>query len=332
MKRKGYLFESLYSFENLFLAWKKASTGCRKNLESSWFYFFLEPELLKLQKEIKTFTYKPGAFRYFTVSEPKRRTIAVAPFRDRVVHHAVINLLEPVYEQVFIFDSYATRKNKGTHKAIQRARQMLKTNRWFYKMDVQKYFDSINHDILKTLLRRKIKDVWFLNLIFKIIDNGGKEGKGLPIGNLTSQFLANVYLNSFDHFIKENLQVKFYIRYMDDFVFFHNDKEQLKQWKKETERFLYENLALTLKDSASYLNRSCHGLSYLGARIFPNMLRIHPDTLRRSKKGFSKRRHEYEHGLIDEATYLLSLNSLHAHIRFFTNTSFRRDVYTQVSV
>lgn len=332
MKRYGNLFGELCSFQNLLSAYKKARRGCRKNSETARFGFHYETELLALSEALKTSTYQPGNFRYFTVNDPKQRIIAIAPFRDRVVHHALVNLLEPIYEPCFIFDSYATRKNKGTHAAILRAQQMLKKNIWFLKMDIEKYFDSIDHQLLKNLLGRKIKDFGFLQVLYKVIDNGGNEAKGLPIGNLTSQFLANVYLNGFDHVMKEQKGTEYYLRYMDDFVVFSNDKNYLMEMKLLIGEYLESELKLHLKSKATILNQQQHGLSFLGARIYPGCLRIHPNTLKRSKNKLKQRKYEMDKQKISEEKFVATLNSINAHLDYFSGKNFRNQIYQQATV
>lgn len=332
MRRSGNIFNEFCSFSNLLLAYKKAKKGCRKNHETARFGFHFEKELLALANELKDSSYQPGNFRYFMVNDPKKRTIAVAPFRDRVVHHALVNILEPVYEPCFIYDSYATRKNKGTHAAILRAQAFLAKNRWFLKMDIEKYFDSIDHHILKTLLQRKIKDSKFLEILFRIIENGGDYGKGLPIGNLTSQFLANVYLNGFDHFVKDHSAIRHYIRYMDDFVVFTDDKIFLKTIKSTIEGYLQAKLKLRLKVKSTVLNHRQHGLSFVGARIYPRVIRIHPKTLRRSKLKLKQRKYELKNEQVAEEKYVAALNSIHAHLSFFSGTTFRNQIFEQASV
>jgi len=205
MKRIGNLYEKVISFKNLYKAFTKAKRGT-KNTESLKFFYNLENELFTLYQELSTKIYKPVKYRYFKIYEPKEREISVASFRDRIVHHAIINILEPIYENIFIYDSYATRKEKGTHRAIKRAQEYLKKNKWYLKADIKKYFESINPDILMQILQTKIKDKDLLLLIEVIIRNSGEKKSGLPIGNLTSQFFANVYLDKFDHYIKDDTQ------------------------------------------------------------------------------------------------------------------------------
>lgn len=208
MKRYGNLFSEFASFANLYQAYKKARKGAVGKPETRAFTFHLEPQLLELQTELLTGNYQPSPYRYFCIYDPKERQISVAAFRDRVVHHALINVLEPIYERCFIHDSYATRKGKGTHLAIERARRFLRKTGWFWKCDIDKYFDSMDQHTLIAILRRKIKDERLLSVVHRIVGNGGVAGIGLPIGNLTSQFFANVYLNPFDHFVKNELGMR----------------------------------------------------------------------------------------------------------------------------
>jgi len=317
MKRKGNLTGEFVSFQNLYQAYVKARRGCRTNHDLSCFSFFFEQELLTLQHELITGTYLPGNFRYFQVTDPKKRTIAVAPFRDRVVHHALVNILEPVFEPTFIFHSYATRKQKGAHLAITQAQQYMKYDHWFLKMDIEKYFDSVDHAILKKLMRKKIKDDPLLQVIDRIIDNGSPNAKGLPIGNLTSQFMANIYLNPLDHFVKEQLRIRAYLRYMDDFVLFSNDKQELKSNLKRIREYLSDNLMLKIKEPNTLLNSRLNGLSFLGSRIFPSLIRIHPVPMRRCLQKLRIRTTQYKRGLLDERSFTSYLQSTTAHIKFF---------------
>ncbi len=321
MKRVGCLFDRMYSFENLLTAFRKAYRGTGRTNEACQFNFNLEKELLQLKRELESKTYVPATYRYFTIFDPKERTISVAPFRDRVVHHAVVSALEPIFENCFIHDSYATRKGKGTHRAIKRAQQFLKKNRYYLKMDISKYFYSVDHTILLGLIGKKIKDKKLMSLVDRIIRNGDagrgiSTGKGLPIGNLTSQFFANVYLNPVDHYIKETLQVKAYIRYMDDIVLFSDSKERLKEWFKDIEAFLNHMLGLKLNNRATCLNTGLHGLSFLGFRLFPNLIRIKKENLKRMKRRIKEKVHLFSNGNIEEDKFVMSIRSLFEHIRF----------------
>jgi len=332
MKRVGNLFDTVCSFENLLLAYRKAMRGSGAKEDACQFAYNLEHDILVIQDELRNGEYMPGKYRYFQVHEPKERTISVAPFRDRVVHHAVVNVLERVFEPRFIHDSYATRKEKGTHKAIRRAQDFMRGNRWYLKLDINKYFDNIDHNILLGLIARKIKDDRLLGLLRVIIANsdasrGEKTGKGLPIGNLTSQFFANVYLDVFDHYLKEELQLKAYVRYMDDCVIFHEDKEYLKELLRLSVLFLRERLMLSLKASATLINTRLHGLPFLGFRVFPSLLRIKRENIKRLKKKIMLRQEQFASGIITEESFSMSLASLCGYAGFGDSLLLRRCLF-----
>lgn len=329
MKRHSYLFEALCDYAHLYRSFLKAFRGSGKTAEASRFCFHLEAELLLLRKEIKEETYRPAPYRYFTIYDPKERIISVAQFRDRVAHHAVVGVLEPIFDPSFIHDSYATRKGKGSHKAVRRAQAFLQRYQFYLKIDIDKYFDNINHRILLKLIGTKVKDSRFLHLLERIIMNsdisrGLMEGKGLPIGNLTSQFFANVYLNSLDHHIKDALGEKGYVRYMDDMVFFSDSRDHLKRVLKDVEGYLVDHLRLRLKDRASIINSRLHGLPFLGYRVFPNLLRVKRENLNRVKKKLAKRLGEYEGGNISEEELSMSVRSWFEFVGFADSLSLRR--------
>jgi retron-type reverse transcriptase len=332
LQRVGNLFEKVCSFENLYSAYKKAARGTKGKKETDEFCFFLEYELLKLKNELITENYSPGKYKYFTIKDPKEREIAVAPFRDRVVHHAIINILEPIYEKIFIFDSYATRKEKGTHKAILRAQEFLRKNEWYLKSDISKYFASIDHYKIIEIIKGKIKDRRLINLIEIIIRNGGENGKGLPIGNLTSQFFANVYLDRFDHYIKDELGIKYYVRYMDDIVIFANDKRKLKEISAELRNFLNEELSLDMKTNATYINKRINGVTFLGKRIFPNIIRIKNENLKRSIKRIERRENEHIEGKIDETKLCQSVESIIGMMKHYNVFEYRKEYMRKTSL
>lgn len=319
------------SFGALYRAYKKALRGSGKTHQAMAFTFFLETELLQLQKSIVEGTYRPAPYREFQIWDPKKRTISVANFRDRVVHHAVVGVLEPIYERRFIYDSWATRKGKGVHAARERAQIFSRKYCWYLKTDIDQYFASINHHILMDVLLRKIKDKPMLKLINRILKNGGKDGKGLPIGNLTSQFFANVYLDPFDHFVKEQLGVKGYLRYMDDFVLFSSDKHQLKKWYKEIDQYLTDRVMLTLKPTATFLNRSSHGVPFLGARIFPSVMRIKRENLRRLLRRMRRKAAQYGEGILTEDELLASMNGYYAYWESYDSLQLRKHTLAWIS-
>lgn len=324
MRRHGQLFEHFASFANLLSAYRKARRGTRRNGATAGYFFHLETELLGLQEELLQMRYQPGAYRYFKIYDPKERTISVAPFRDRVVHHALVQVLEPIYERIFIADSYATRKGKGTHVAIAQAQRYLHQTGWFLKADVDKYFDSIRHDILLALLERKVKDRRLLEITRRIVTNGGMNGCGLPIGNLTSQFFANVYLHPLDMFVRQALGTRRYVRYMDDFVLFSSDKKTLSAHRRSIEDFLQGQLALQLKPGATYLNSAANGLTFLGRRIFPTLVRFAAPNLRRITRRMAQLESALQKSELSEETFIQSMNSYWAILQYGGNAALRK--------
>lgn len=327
MRRVNNLYPAVIAFDNLYAAYRRALKGNEGKKPGLKFFFHAETEIIRLHRELSDGSYVPGAYHYFKCFEPKERIIAVAPFRDRVVHHAIVGILNPIYERIFITDSFATRKNKGVHKAIERARYFIRNNAWYLKSDVQKYFNSVDHEVLLKLFARKIKDVKLLDLLEKITVNGGSDGRGIPIGNQTSQFFSNIYLDQLDHFIKEKKKMRGYIRYMDDFVVFSNDKDELLRLRQEIPAFLEENLKLQLKEKATYMNSRSNGLSFLGRRIFPSLIRIQSENLKRCLKTIERRRHEYAAGLIDEKRLIQSQASCIANLKLWQTYHLRKKIY-----
>jgi RNA-directed DNA polymerase len=230
------MYDKLVSWDNLLLAYRKAAKGKRGQPNVAAFEYSLEDNLLKLQQELQDFTYHPGPYTSFHIHEPKPRLISAAPFRDRVVHHALCNLIEPLFERSFIFDTYANRVGKGTHRALDRAQALSRLYPYLLQCDICQFFPSIDHNTLQNDLAQKIPDEKILWLCDQILASGvgvlsevyemvyftqddlfaASRPRGLPIGNLTSQFWGNVYLNGFDHFVKRELRCPAYLRYVDD--------------------------------------------------------------------------------------------------------------------
>ncbi len=300
MKTYKNLFDKIISFENLLLAHKRAKKGKRFKKTVADFDLRLESNLFDLQKELASHTYQPQGYTTFYVFDSKKRMISAASYRDRVVHHALCNIIQPIFENTFIEDSYANRKGKGTHSAIKRFQSFMQKNDYVLKCDIRKYFPSIDHEKLKQLIRKKIACRQTLWLIDKIIDNSNAQEKidflpeneldrkrGLPIGNLTSQYFANIYLNEFDHFIKEKLQVKCYIRYVDDFVLLHPCKATLQLWKKEIDDFL-KNYYLRPHPTKSRIIPSKCGISFLGQRVFRDFRLLKSEGVKRFRKKLKK--------------------------------------------
>lgn len=234
MKTFKNLWPQLISWENLLLAAELAEKGKRRNDNVARFNLNRERELLRLQEDLATKRYRHGRYRDFWVHERKPRLISAAPYRDRVVHHALCNVIEPLFDRTFIHDSYACRVSKGTHAAADRYTRFSRKNRYVLKGDIRRYFPSIDHSTLYRELRRKIADeevLWLIRLILATKNDDGllwPSGKGIPIGNLTSQFFANIYLNRFDHWMKEDMRCRYYIRYVDDFVILSDNRRWLQ--------------------------------------------------------------------------------------------------------
>ena len=305
MKRVGKLFEEICCIQNLHEAYYKASKN--KRLTAGYIHFRknAEKNLAFLRQLLLDGKYKHGKYRHFTITDPKQRLISAATFSDRVIHHAIMNVLEPVFERQFIFHTYACRKGKGTHAAARYAFKCAKSSAYFLKLDVKKYFDSIDHAVLKYLLCRIIKDARCLSLLFCVIDSykvsfGGdaasEREKGLPIGNLTSQFFANFYLSLLDHFVLEKLKPKAYVRYMDDIVIFDDSLLRLKQIFKDVEIFCSEKLVLSIK--MPVFGKCRNGVPFLGWKLSSKGIRILKKTQRRMKQKLLVIKAEFSAGKI----------------------------------
>ena len=327
MKRHAGLFEQIVRFENLLGAASRAARGKRDRPTVARFEFHLERELFALQEALVAGCYRPGAFFTFEIRDPKPRAICAAPFRDRVVHHAVCDVLEPVFERRLIFDTYACRPGKGTHAAVARAQHFARCYRYFLKCDVLRFFASVDHSRLRTLLERVFKDRPLLDLLGKIVDHGppgAEPGRGLPIGNLTSQHFANLYLGELDHHLKERERVKGYLRYMDDLLLFADDKARLHLLLAEIRRFLGDRLGLSLKQDATRLAPVTDGIPFLGFRIYPGLLRLNRRSLRRFRRQVRAREHAYRLELIGQEELAGSVASHFAHIAHADTLTLRR--------
>ncbi len=290
MKRHNGLWPQVVSFPNLVRAFRKAVRGKRRHDNVARFDFAQERELARLHEELSRGSYVPGSYHTFFIHHPKKRLISAAPFRDRVVHHALVNVLERVFEP-FVFDSYACRKGKGTHAAVDRFQHFARRYRHVLQGDVQKFFPSIDHATLKALVARKVKDRDVLALVGRIIDHSNPQEevqewydgddllapaerrRGLPIGNQTSQFFANVYLDPLDHFVQEELRARGYLRYVDDFALFDDDPGRLAGWRDACREFL-AGLRLRLHPHKSVIARTRDGARHLGYLVFPDHRRL----------------------------------------------------------
>ena len=327
MRRTGGLFEGAVTFPALCAAARRAARGKGKSASAARFLFDLEPEVLRLMRELEDGSYRPGSYRSFVLADPKPRTISAAPFRDRVVHHAVCAVLEPVFERSAVFDSYACRRGKGQRAALRRVQHFARRSQWYLKLDVQKYFENVDHAILKALLRRRLKDARLLALLDRMIEAGAPgspAGRGLPIGNLTSQHFANFYLEPLDHFIQEELRPRGWCRYMDDFVLLSGDRDPLVAAHAAIDRFLRERLQLCLKRAGTLLLPVRDGVPFLGFRIWPRLVRFDAARARRFRARVRALERRWLTEALDEETKARSAQSLFGWAMHGDTREFRR--------
>jgi retron-type reverse transcriptase len=269
MKRFAGIVPRIATWENVALAFHKAAAGKRRRPAVERFAANLDGELNDLVRELAGGSWQPGIYERFTVRDPKVRVIHAAPFRDRVVHHAIMNVAGPCFEHGAVAHSYACRQGRGNLAAVYHAARCTRSHRFFLKLDIRRYFDSIHHDTLRELFRRRFKDGAFLRLLDRVLDSFHvTAGRGIPIGSLTSQYFANLYLDAMDHWIMEGLGCPAYARYMDDFVLWHDDEGVLQRWLGEITAWLAAERRLELK-SAPHPARCREGVPFLGYRITP---------------------------------------------------------------
>ncbi len=303
------------------MSFKKAKKGKTNKEYVIKFEENLNEELKQLQEELRNLTYKPRKLNRFVIRDPKTRTIHSSDFRDRVVYHALVNVLEPIFEKIFIYDSYANRKNKGTHNAILRFDQFKRevsnngklVNNAFdnnliigyvLKADIKKYFETVIHEILLNIIGEKIKDKKVIWLIEQILNNYYIKRKGMPLGNLTSQFFANIYLNKFDYFVKHNLKAKYYIRYVDDFVILHKNMKVLEHCKEEIEKYLKNKLKLELHPDKSKIMPLSDGIIFLGYKIFYYYKLLKKSNKRKFEREFEWKLQLFNDGIISDNEFV----------------------------
>ena len=311
-------FARIVAWDNLWAAYRQAARGKRARDSTARFEHRLADRLLELQDELQTRRYRPGLYRHFFIHEGKRRKISAAPFRDRVVHHALCNAIEPAFEHRFIVDSYANRVGKGTHRAVDRLQQFARRYRYVLRLDIVKHFPSLDHAILRERLAEVIGDDEILWLVDTILASGvgvldeeysmvwfpgddllaACRPRGLPIGNLTSQFWSNGYLDPFDHFVERELRCPVYVRYVDDFALFGDSKRELWGWKRAiVERLARLRLTVHAGAAQADAGRDRHSLarfrrlSHPPAGQGPQRARLHP-ALARPLGSLLRRRHQ----------------------------------------
>ena len=316
MKRYGNLWPQLVSWDNLLLPTRKARRGKRDRAAVQRFEFELERSLLAIQRELVDGTYRPGGFTTHWITRPKPRMISAAPYRDRVIHHAVMNVLEPTLERHFCPQSYACRRDKGTHAAADRVQLLLSRCRHFVQFDIRKYFPSIDHGILKGMFHRLIKDQRVLWLMDLIVDSSNeqepmveyfpgddlfapfKRRRGLPIGNLTSQWFANWYLTPLDHFVTTRLRLGGYVRYCDDFIISHDDPRALRAASEAVREFLM-GLRLQLHEGKLHVKPARGGVTFVGYRIWASHRLVRKSNVREFRRRVRWMRRAYAAGVIE---------------------------------
>ncbi len=322
MKRRSNLFESIIDYQNTCEAWLKSIKGKRKSTCVLLFSRNVPENLKTIRGRLMSGSPDWGNYRSFIVTDPKKRLISAAPFEQRIMHHAIMNILEPVFERQLIFHCYACRKGKGMHAAVQYAFRLCKACGYFIKLDVRKYFDSIDHETLKRQLCRIIKDDRTLSLIYGIIDSYHTlSGKGLPIGNLTSQFFANLYLSCLDHYILEHLKPAGYVRYMDDFVLWHDDKQKLQNMHSSLKSYAENVLRLELKPPV--IDSTKQGLPFLGFLIKSSGIFLLRKSKLRMKKWAKLIGSELLQGKISEEQAAMRATSVNAAVILARCLSFR---------
>jgi hypothetical protein len=325
MRRANNLLAVIADMDNLRIAFWKASKGKRYSASVLDYQTRLEENLWSLKKAIENGIVEVGDYRYFFVFEPKKREICASAFREQVLHHALMNSCHIYFDRAQIFDSYASRKGKGTYAALDRAKMYNRQYEWYLKLDVRKFFASIQHTVLKKQLARLFKEERLLSIFYQIIDSyEASSSCGLPIGNLTSQYFANHYLSALDHYIKEQLRIKAYIRYMDDMVLWSSDKKKLLDAHASIANLCNQELQLVLKPVQ--LNKTSLGLPLLGYRLFPHHVRL----LRKSKLRFIEKASKIYLakglGICGEEVYQRRMLPLLAFISYSDSRAFRKSV------
>lgn len=350
MKTYKNLYKEICSMENLLLAFQRARKGKSKKDYVINFEKNLIENLKQLQSELKNKIYQPKPLRKFVVRDPKTRIIHSSIFRDRIVHHSIVNVIKPIFDKRFIYDSFASRDKKGTHNAVIRFKGFVRkvsengsliknsfnnnsVKGFVLKADIRHYFDSIDHEVLVSIINRKIKDKEFIWLVWKILNNfeTSKKGKGLPLGNYTSQFFANVYLNELDYFVKHILKAKYYIRYVDDFVILHKNKKRLEYFMACIKNFL-PCLKIELHPDKTEIYPLCNGITFLGYRIFYNYTLLR----KRNIKYFMKRLEEnirlYNQGVLSRDQLDNKLNGWFGYCQWANTYKFREKIKNLITL
>lgn len=339
------LYSAVCHWTNLLLAYRLAAKGKRGKTSTATFEYHVADRLLEIQQELTDFTYRPGPYVNFIIHEPKMRRISAATFRDRVVHHALCNVIEPIFERRFIDHSYANRQGKGTHLAVQRVQALAGGYPYVLRADIVKHFPSIDHQILFDYIAGIIRDEGVLWLIDQILKSGDGvladeyemryfpgddlfavfRPRGLPIGNLTSQFWSNVYMTPFDRFVTEGLGCKAYLRYVDDFALFADSKRQLYQWKRQIMDFL-AGLRLVIHEPQAQVIPCRHGIPWLGFVVYPTYRKVKARNVVKFTRRLKDRWADYCAAKITFAEFDATVKGWVNHVSFADTWGLRKKV------
>jgi len=326
-------------------AWRNAARGKRGKPGVAAFEHRVADRLLEIQSALRDGSWRPGPYTHFEVRSPKRRVISAAPFADRVVHHALCDVIEPRFEKLFITDSYANRTGKGTHRAIDRAQHFSRSNRYVLRLDIVKHFPSIDHAVLEATLARVIDDSQTMQLIRHIIASGDRiqeqdyemvwfpgddlfaalRPRGLPIGNLTSQFWSNYYMNEFDHFVRRELRCRAYLRYVDDMALFSDSKSELWDWKSAIVKRL-ERLRLTIHAGPAQVQPVATGIPWLGFVVYPDHRLLKSRKVVEARRRLDERYEEWQSGKISFAEFDASIKGWINHVRYGDTWGLRKHI------
>jgi len=345
------MYASIAHWDNLLLAFRRAAKGKRRRVPAAQFEYQVADKLIMLQRELLDKTYTPGAYTHFLIHEPKRRKISAAPFRDRVVHHALCNVIEPLFERHFIQHSYANRIGKGTHRAIDQLQGWSRRYRYVLRMDIVRHFPSIDHAILIDIIAQTVRDESALWLIERIVASGAGvladeyemvwfadddlfaplRPRGLPIGNLTSQFWSNVYMNPFDWFVQRELGCAACLRYVDDFALFSDSKRQLYAWKGAIIDFL-ASLRLTVHETKAQVIPVGVGIPWLGFVVYPTHRRLKARNVVHFTRRFRASIAAYRAGAISFAELDARVQGWINHVRYADTWGLRTWLFAVNSV
>ncbi len=333
MKRFGGLWPQVVGFDALWRASRKARRGKRLRPDVAEFEYHLERNLWRLHDELLGHSYQPGAFHTFRIFDPKERWISAAPYRDRVVHHALTAVLEQVFEPSFIHDSYACRRGRGVHAAARRAEHFARRSSWVLKLDIRQYFPSVDHQILASLLERRVRDpdvLWLVHTVLRNHDHPEQapvwfpgdslltpleRTRGLPIGNQTSQFFSNVYLNPLDHFVLQELKPVGYVRYADDLLVFGRSRDGVRELREGVIEYL-KRLRLRPHPRKSEYFPVKQGIPFVGFRIHPGRIRLARGGVRRFRRRARRMQRLFAEGSISFEQIRQRLVSWTGHAAF----------------